>query len=229
MPIKIGGIEPFTTIDFPNRLAAVLFCLGCPLRCPYCHNVSLQDFKSPALISWETFLDFLDSRKGLLDGIVFSGGEPLSQASLFESMKVVKDKGFEIALHTSGVNIKRLEEVLPLVDWIGFDVKTRFDLYETRIAHANAQEIEHSLDLLIARGIDFEARTTLDPRVIKKSELLDLAKNLSKKGVRHFALQAYHSFPEENDAPSLYETQSFFKDATLIEEIKSLFETVILR
>ena len=104
MSVIIGGVEPFTTVDFPGRLAAVLFCLGCPLRCPYCHNPELQDFKGKPFISWEQFIEFLDSRKKLLDGIVFSGGEPLAQPDLYESMKTVKEMGFAVGLHTSGVN-----------------------------------------------------------------------------------------------------------------------------
>ena len=97
MPVIIGGVEPFTTVDFPGRLAAVLFFLGCPLRCPYCHNPELQDFKGKPFISWETFIEFLDSRKKLLDGIVFSGGEPFLQSEeLIPIAKAAKAKGLSL-------------------------------------------------------------------------------------------------------------------------------------
>ena len=158
MPVIIGGVEPFTTVDFPERLAAVLFCSGCPLRCPYCHNPELQNFKSEPFITWERFVEFLIDRKKLLDGVVFSGGEPLAQPDLYESMKFVKDLGYEIGLHTSGVNVSRLEQVLPLVSWVGFDVKTVFDAYETRIPHSRRETVA-----LVKSGVDFECRTTLDP------------------------------------------------------------------
>ena len=229
MTITIGGVEPFTTVDFPERLAAVLFCLGCPLRCPYCHNRALQDFNGKPFISWETFIEFLDSRKKLLDGIVFSGGEPLAQPDLYESMKIVKDKGFEIGLHTSGVNVERLKQVLPLLTWVGFDVKTVFNAYEDRIPHSHAATVEKCLDLLISSGIELEARTTLDPRVISKEELRTLAHTLSGKGVKTYAIQEYRPHPAEETPPSPDRVKEFFADKELLAELKSLFKNFIIR
>ena len=82
MSVVIGGVEPFTTVDFPGRLAAVFFCLGCTWRCPYCHNPELQPFSGMPVIEWAKIVEFLESRRKLLDGIVFSGGEPLWQDGL---------------------------------------------------------------------------------------------------------------------------------------------------
>ena len=229
MTITIGGVEPFTTVDFPERLAAVLFCLGCPLRCPYCHNKELQDFNGKPFITWETFVEFLDSRKKLLDGIVFSGGEPLAQPDLYESMKIVKDKGFEIGLHTSGVNAERLQQILPLLTWVGFDVKTVFEAYENRIPHSRAATVEKCLDMLIAADVELEARTTLDPRVISKDELRQLAHALSEKGVKTYAIQEYRLHPLEDDPPSPDAVKAFFADKDLLAEIKSLFKNFIIR
>lgn len=229
MTITIGGVEPFTTVDFPDRLAAVLFCLGCPLRCPYCHNQSLQDFKGKPFISWETFIEFLDSRKKLLDGIVFSGGEPLSQPDLYDAMKTVKEKGFEVGLHTSGVNKDRLKQILPLLTWVGFDVKTAFEFYEERIPHSKAATVEACLDMLIGSGVELEARTTLDPRVISKSELKRLAHTLAQKGVKTYALQEYRPHPAEKNPPSKEDVVSFFIDKDLLNELNGLFENFIIR
>ena len=229
MTITIGGVEPFTTVDFPERLAAVLFCLGCPLRCPYCHNRALQDFNGKPFIPWETFIEFLDSRKKLLDGIVFSGGEPLAQPDLYESMKIVKDMGFEIGLHTSGVNVERLKQVLPLLTWVGFDVKTVFNAYEDRIPRSHAATVEKCLDMMIASGIELEVRTTLDPRVISKEELKLLAHTLSGKGVTTYAIQEYRLHPSEDDPPSPEAVKAFFADKDLLAEIKSLFKNFIIR
>ncbi len=229
MPVIIGGVEPFTTVDFPERLAAVLFCLGCPLRCPYCHNKELQDFNSKPFITWETFIEFLDSRKKLLDGIVFSGGEPLVQPDLYEAMKTVKDMGFEIGLHTSGVNVERLKQVLPLLTWVGFDVKTVFDTYEKRIPRSHAATVEKCLDMMIASGVELEVRTTLDPRVISKEELRTLAHALSEKGVKTYAIQEYRLHPLEDDPPSPDAVKAFFADKDLLAELKSLFKKFIIR
>ena len=229
MSVIIGGIESFTTVDFPGKLAAVLFCLGCPLRCPYCHNPELQDFKAKPFILWQTFIEFLDSRKNLLDGIVFSGGEPLAQPDLYESMKTVKEKGFSIGLHTSGVNPERLKQVLPLLDWVGFDVKTLFDVYEQRIPHAMGRTVENCLDLLIDSNVELEVRTTLDPRVISKQELKELSSILYDKGVKTYALQEYRSHRFEQNPPSFQECKAFFTDNALLSEIKSLFKNFIIR
>lgn len=229
MSVIIGGVESFTTVDFPGRLAAVLFCLGCPLRCPYCHNVALQDFKGKPFISWETFLEFLQDRKKLLDGVVFSGGEPLSQPDLFDGMKQIKDMGYEIGLHTSGVSKERLKQVIPLLDWVGFDVKVPFDDYEKRIPHSNGRVIEESLDMLLASGVDTEVRTTLDPRLISEDELLSLAKKLSDKGVKTYAIQEYRPHPDDENQPSAVDVFSFFRNQKLLSELKNLFPEFIIR
>ena len=160
MSISIGGVESFTTVDFPHRLAAVLFCRGCPLRCPYCHNPELQMFAGKDYISWETFIEFLKTRQKLLDGVVFSGGEPLAQAELRSAMEQVKSMGFEVGLHTSGVNPQRLAEVLPLITWVGFDVKTDFDNYG-RIPLANGKTAEKCLDLCLESGVELNVARRL--------------------------------------------------------------------
>ena len=84
--LRIGGITPLTTIDFPGRLAAVLYCQGCPWRCSYCHNPELLDATTPAEMDWPQVLAFLRKRQGLLDGVVFSGGEPTLQAGLPQAL-----------------------------------------------------------------------------------------------------------------------------------------------
>lgn len=229
MSVIIGGVESFTTVDFPERLAAVLFCLGCPLHCPYCHNPELRNFSGTPFISWETFIEFLETRQGLLDGIVFSGGEPLAQKDLYDSIKTVKDMGFDVGLHTSGVNAARLREVLPLLDWVGFDVKTLFEAYEERIPKSNAEMVKECLDILIQSNIPFEARTTLDPRVISKNELRTLARLLADKGVTTYALQEYRPHPSEKNPPSATEITSFFTDKELLAELNGLFSKFIIR
>ena len=89
-PIRIGGIEKFSIVDFPNKMAAVVFMQGCPWRCPFCHNVQLQDVNGETNIVWQKFIDFLGTRKGVLDAVVFSGGEPLVQKELKDAINDVK-------------------------------------------------------------------------------------------------------------------------------------------
>jgi len=94
--IRIGGIEKFSIVDFPNRMAAVVFMQGCPWRCPFCHNAHLQDVNAETNIVWHKFTDFLKQRKGILDAVVFSGGEPLVQKELREAIEEVRALGYQV-------------------------------------------------------------------------------------------------------------------------------------
>ena len=107
-PLRLGGLTPLTTIDFPGRLAAVLYCQGCSWRCTYCHNTELLDAATPPALPWPDALAFLHRRRGLLDGVVFSGGEPTLQAALADALAAVRALGMQTALHTAGMYPQRL-------------------------------------------------------------------------------------------------------------------------
>lgn len=187
---RIGGFEPFSTVDYPGCIAAVVFAQGCPLKCFYCHNKDLLPAKAPPNYRWEGIEAFLLSRRGLLDAVVFSGGEPLAQAGLIPTMAHVRSLGFKVGLHTSGVYPARFAEALPLADWVGLDVKAGFDDYDSvtgvRSSGARAQE---SLMLLIASGVDHEVRTTVSPRAHTPASIITLATALRRAGVRRYAVQ----------------------------------------
>lgn len=120
--LRVGAITSFTTIDFPGKLAAVAFIQGCPWDCTYCQNPWLRPFKFDPQYeheSWESLIALLSRRKGLLDGVVFSGGEPLSDPALPAAIKAVKSQGFLVAVHTSGAYPAVLKEILPDIDWVG--------------------------------------------------------------------------------------------------------------
>ncbi|WP_296755919.1 anaerobic ribonucleoside-triphosphate reductase activating protein, partial [Thiobacillus sp.] len=129
MTLRVGGLTPLSTTDWPGLLAAVVFCQGCPWRCGYCHNPDLIPPRGADEIPWEEVLAFLRRRQGLLDGVVFSGGEPTLQAALPDAMRAARGLGFKIGLHTGGMYPGRLAAVLPLVDWVGLDVKAPFADY----------------------------------------------------------------------------------------------------
>ena len=121
--LRVGGFEPFTSTDYPDALAAVVFCQGCPWRCGYCHNPHLIPARGDDERDFGRILEWLASRRGLLDAVVFSGGEPTAQAGLSAAIDAVRALGFAIGLHTSGAYPRRLAQVLPMVDWVGLDVK----------------------------------------------------------------------------------------------------------
>lgn len=188
--LRVGGMTPLTSIDFPGRLAAVLYCQGCPWRCGYCHNPDLLDATTPAAIAWPQVQAFLSSRRGLLDGVVFSGGEPTLQGALPAALAEVRAQGFEAALHTGGMYPERLAAALPLLDWVGLDIKAPWSHYDavtgTPGSGARARE---SLRMLLASGIAHECRTTWHVGLFGIDALFALADELGVMGVTHWVLQ----------------------------------------
>jgi len=106
--LVVGGFVPLTTIDFPDHLSAVIFCQGCPFDCPYCHNPDLIVKRVKSKYNWSTIISFLIKRRGLLEAVVFSGGEPTLQKELINAIHIVKKLGFKIGLHTAGPSRSRL-------------------------------------------------------------------------------------------------------------------------
>ncbi len=170
--LNIGGLTPCTAIDYPGELAAVVFCQGCPWRCAYCHNRHLLPEQADGTIRWEEVIRFLKRRQGLLDAVVFSGGEPTMQAWLPAAISTVKQLGFRVGLHTAGAFPKVLEQVLPLTDWVGMDIKAPFEAYEqvTGIP-GSGESARMSAALVRTSGVSHQFRTTLDPWLLEDGRL----------------------------------------------------------
>jgi anaerobic ribonucleoside-triphosphate reductase activating protein len=189
-PVEIGGLTPLTTIDYPGELAAVLFLQGCPWRCGYCHNQELMPRRSQFAIPWSRVIELLEQRVGLLDAVVFSGGEPTLQAGLEEAMHRVKSLGFKIGLHTAGIYPERLQAVLPLVDWIGMDIKSTRAQYEaTTGVRGSGARAWRSAELIVDSGVACEFRTTLHPDMLSQEQLMALASELSESGATSYVVQ----------------------------------------
>jgi pyruvate formate lyase activating enzyme len=158
--LRVGGLTRCSAADYPGKLAAVVYCQGCAWRCGYCHNPELQGARGAREIPWGDVLAFLEKRRGLLDAVVFSGGEPTQQPELAAAMREVKEMGFLVGLHTAGVVPRRLAEVLPLADWVAMDAKAPYEAHErvTRVA-GSARRARESLRLLRASGVAAEIHT----------------------------------------------------------------------
>jgi pyruvate formate lyase activating enzyme len=188
--VTVGGLTPFTTIDYPQQLAAVLFLQGCPWRCHYCHNHELINRKLQARIPWPSVLEFLDKRKTLIDAVVFSGGEPTLQAGLPKAMQQVKNMGFKIGLHTAGIYPDRLQAVLPWVDWVGLDIKATKNRYSDITGVRNSGESAwKSARIVVESGLNYEVRTTVHPRLMDPAAMTYLLDELNNLQVENFALQ----------------------------------------
>ena len=188
--LRVGGLTRWTSIDFPGRLAAVVFLQGCPWRCSYCHNPELLDATQEGGLSWAEVRDFLRARRGLLDGVVFSGGEPTLQAGLGDALDEVRALGFQAALHTGGMYPERLAHLLPRLDWVGLDIKGPWDRIDAITGTRGcAPRVKASLCHLIDSGVAFECRTTWDAELFGLEELQGLGRDLAGLGVRDWAVQ----------------------------------------
>lgn len=192
--LRVGGLTPLSTADWPGMLAAVVFCQGCPWRCNYCHNPHLIPPRGDTEIPWDEVLAFLHRRQGLLDGVVFSGGEPTLQPGLAEAMRAVRALGFKVGLHTGGAYPRRLAEVLSLVDWVGLDAKAPFAEYPriTGVAGSGVPAMA-SLEHVLASGVAHEIRTTVHPTLLSHADVACLAQELSARGVTRHVIQAFRS------------------------------------
>ena len=192
--LRVGGLARLSTCDWPGELVATIFCQGCPWACGYCHNPHLIPPNAETDMEWTDVLSFLESRRGLLDGVVFSGGEPTLQAALPEAMRAARVLGFRIGLHTAGPYPARLAEVLPLTDWIGFDVKAAFDDYGRITAVAGSGiKAKASLARVLASGVACDIRTTVHDALLDRTALTRLASDLAALGVCNHRLQPFRA------------------------------------
>ncbi|WP_456418026.1 anaerobic ribonucleoside-triphosphate reductase activating protein [Thiolapillus sp.] len=187
--LRIGGFVPFTSIDYPEQLSAVVFCQGCPWRCSYCHNQHLLTSRTTGLLDWRGILKKLHQRQGLLDAVVFSGGEPTLQKSLHHAMEQVRVMGFKVGLHTAGCYPERLKSLLPLVDWVGLDIKDLPENYPSLTGSSSSGgQAWQSLDILLSADIPFQVRTTVHPGMTEE-QVERLRTDLSRRGVTDHSLQ----------------------------------------
>lgn len=181
--LTIGGLTPFTTIDYPGKLAAVVFCQGCPWRCDYCHNRHLLAVDRQAGITWEEVMQLLEQRRGLLDAVVFSGGEPTLQSGLPQALAEVRQLGFLTGLHTAGPFPDRLAACLPLLDWVGMDLKAPFDCYDAITGMTGSgRAAARSAELLRLSGVAHQFRTTVAGLVQAEGRLATLQQTVAGWG-----------------------------------------------
>jgi pyruvate formate lyase activating enzyme len=190
--LEVGGFTALSTTDWPGKLAGVVFVQGCPWRCTYCHNAELQVRWASDGRVWRSVLAKLERRIGLLDGVVFSGGEPTLDGCLEDAIGSVREMGFGIGLHTAGIYPERLSAVLGAVDWIGFDVKTAFFAYPALTSTPRSGEAaRRSLEHVLASDVGLELRTTYHPALIGDAALRATARELKAMGAASWVLQRW--------------------------------------
>ena len=162
--MKIHGLQKMTLLDFPGRVACTVFFGGCDMRCPFCHNAELLDGSAPPVMDEEELLSFLKKRKGLLDGVAFTGGEPLLQKDLPELAGRIRELGYPVKLDTNGTHPDRLRKMIrnDLVQYVAMDIKNSPERYaETAgMNDIDIGPIRESVSMLLENTIDYEFRTT---------------------------------------------------------------------
>ncbi len=223
--IKIGDVETFSIVDFPDTISAVVFMQGCPWRCPFCYNKILQNQAQESNVNWPKFLEFLQKRKGVLEGVVFSGGEPLLQDKDLEmAIDDVKAIGYKVGLHTGGFYPEALQKIVKKTDWVGLDIKAPLKpkIYKDITGgRADVKKVIESLNILIASKVHFECRTTCDPRFLGINDIYEIAEYLHKLGVQEYYLQKYR--PVDGDTTSEDEVNKFFNNFSLQAYLHNIF------
>ena len=227
-PLKLGGVVPFSATDYPGKLSLVAFVQGCPWRCGYCHNPHLQLRGEAGAMPWSSVVERLRRRVGLIDAVVFSGGEPTIDPALEAAMRQVRALGFAVGLHTAGAYPQRLAQLLALVDWVGLDIKAPERGYDgiTRVA-GSAGNAFASARLLLESGLAHEFRTTVHPALHGEPDLLQLAQTLSDMGVRNYALQQFR--PTGCADPALPPVAGDFPGVAVLQRMAGLFTSFTLR
>lgn len=206
--MRISGFQKFSLIDYPGKITAIVFTQGCNFNCSYCHNSELIPLESASklYLPEEAILAFLEKRKGKLEAVTITGGEPLLQADLVEFIRKVKKLGFLVKLDTNGSLPEKLRDILALklIDYVAMDVKAPLAKYG-RITRrkVNLQNLKKSIRLIIKSGKDYEFRTTYPEKLTNKTDLLEILKLI--KGAKRYFLQKKNPPDSPNSQPMLQE------------------------
>ena len=210
---KIGGLEKVSLLDFPGKVSAIVFTYGCNLRCPFCHNPELviHSLNKDIEVSEKNLLEYLDSRKDLLDAVVITGGEPLIYDDIDELIKKIKSLGFLVKLDTNGFFPKKLSLLLKkgLLDYIAMDIKSPLEDYEAFSGDVGAsKKVIESIKMIMNSGIDYEFRTTF----VKGVHKIQDGKNITKiiQDAKRFYIQNFR--PGKTIDPKMDSSNSFTED-----------------
>ncbi len=219
--MKIHGLQKMTLLDFPGHVACTVFTGGCDLRCPFCHNFELVDGTAPAIMEEEELLSFLEKRRGLLDGVAFTGGEPCLQKNLPELMRKIREMGFAIKLDTNGNHPDMLEKMISegLVDYVAMDIKNSPEKYAVTcgLETLDLTKIRQSVEILKSGRVDYEFRTTVVAQFHEENDFRLIGQWL--QGAKRYFLQ---SFTDRDSVPyggmSAPSREEIFRYAQIAQE-----------
>ena len=231
--MKIGGLQKLTLIDYPGRLACTVFLVGCDFRCPWCYSSELvlpEKIKRQLKISEREFFKFLKSKRKFLEGVVICGGEPCLNQELPRFSKDIKKLGYAVKLDTNGSFPEMLRHLIneKLIDYVAMDIKAPKEQYGLGQGRKiNIKNIERSVALLMDNKIDYEFRTTVVPGLLKKNDIIKIAKWIS--GAKRYYLQKF--LPEKTLDPEFQKVKPYSERYLLgiQKAISPLFEVCQIR
>jgi pyruvate formate lyase activating enzyme len=223
--MKIGGLQRVSLIDYPGLICAIVFLQGCNFKCSYCHNPELVD---PVLfqpsIKEKDILEFLDTRKGKLDAVTITGGEPTIQDNLTPFIKQIRKMGFAVKLDSNGSQPQVIGNLLNenLLDYIAMDIKAPLEKYRGIVnVPVNSDSIKGSIKLILKADIPYEFRTTIVASQLEENDILQIAKQIT--GASRYVLQKF--------VPSKALDKGFLKEKSFpdekLEKIKKHLEKKI--
>lgn len=190
--MRIGGFQKMTVLDFPGKIACTIFTHGCNLRCPFCHNARLV-VRDEDLFDENEILSYLNKRRGVLDGICISGGEPMLQSDLFDFMKKVKDLDLLVKLDTNGTFPDKLEYAIEngLVDYVAMDIKNCREKYAqtSGLDSIDLAKVEKSVEILLQGRVEYEFRTTVVRELHTVEDMARIGEWI--KGAKRYYIQSF--------------------------------------
>ncbi|MCJ7732283.1 anaerobic ribonucleoside-triphosphate reductase activating protein [Candidatus Bathyarchaeota archaeon] len=218
--MRFAGFQKTSLIDYPDRVASVLFTVGCNLRCPYCHNGDLVHNYTGPFLEENEVLETLLERKRYVDSVVVSGGEPTIHAELPGFLARLKENGFSVKLDTNGFKPDMLRACLPYLDYIAMDVKTSPKQYKV-LGAENIEPLLRSIKLVMENGVDYEFRCTTVPGFVETETINEIGELV--RGAKRFIFQQFR--PEKTLDPMYNDVKPHSKE--YIEEMGKVMEVFV--
>lgn len=229
----LGGLQKLTLIDYPGHIAATVFTVGCNFRCPFCHNPELVSggLYPVSGIFEKDFFDFLESRKGKIEGVCITGGEPTIQPDIVEFIRKIKDLGYKVKLDTNGARPDVLRKLFSenLLNFVAMDIKNCLENYNaTTNSRVDIERIKLSVDLIKNSGVDYEFRTTAVPGLHSDEDFVKIGEWL--EGSKKYVLQAFEDKGKILDPKLKQKTKGKLLDLEKIaRSIKKYFGKIEIR
>jgi pyruvate formate lyase activating enzyme len=224
--MKFSGLQKISLIDYPNKVASVLFTPGCNLRCPFCHNWRIAVDPKPPFLQETVALEILEARKKYVDAVVMTGGEPTMHKELPKFLAKLKQKGFMVKLDTNGFYPEVLEECLPYVDYVAMDVKTSLEKYK-QLGTKDTAGLMRTVEVLKTGKVPYEFRTTVVPELVTAEDITCIGEIV--KGAKTHAFQ---QFVPQDTLDKRFETLKPYAPEVVsgfAETMRKYAENVILR